>query len=68
MDLMYMSVKYQVLNCTWPGELLHVTQNHLDNIKLYCLPSGTINAELTDTLQRIHDLVLPVSQCRKTNF
>ena len=29
-DLMVMSVKYQVMNCNHPKELLHVTLNHLD--------------------------------------
>ena len=50
-DLMVMSVKYQVLKCNSPKELLHIVLNHLDAT----LDLVSFNALLVEKVKKIFD-------------
>ena len=52
-DLMVMAVKYQILFCSKPKELLLVTYNHLDSIrKLLPSSSSSSTQQLVDNVHR----------------
>jgi hypothetical protein len=54
-DLMTMGFKYQVLGCSSPSQLLHVTLNHLDNLKTICK-----SEDASDLIQMVVDRLIDV--------
>jgi len=54
-DLMTMGFKYQMLACSYPQELMHVTLNHLYNLRAKVEEADSVTALIDDAIKRSHD-------------
>lgn len=43
-DLIVMGVKQQLMNAKWPGEILHMTKKHLENMKMIVIDTEACEA------------------------
>ncbi|XP_035222998.1 protein OSCP1-like isoform X2 [Stegodyphus dumicola] len=63
-DLMLMVFKYQVVNCHCPEEILLVTLNHFDEIKI----CAKIYPDLMKKTEKLHSLLVSVSVLMKLGY